>query len=63
MTRDEESARLVQMIKELRAVQKEYFKYRRPADMEKAKKLERQVDKYIAAIEAGEEKQAELFGQ
>jgi hypothetical protein len=62
MDYQEEYGRFMTLVKDTRATQKEYFKYRRPSDMEKAKKLERQIDAYIAAIEAGEDKQADLFG-
>jgi len=36
-----------QLVKAMRAAQKQYFKERIPANLEKAKRLERQVDAWL----------------
>lgn len=40
--------RLVDKVRRMRGYQKEYFKYRARADLDRAKILERDVDKIIA---------------
>lgn len=54
----------VKLVKEMRKAQKDFFKFRRPLDMQTAKQLEKDVDKMIAAFEvqsALERSQQELF--
>lgn len=54
----------VKLVKEMRKAQKDFFKFRRPLDMQTAKQLEKDVDKMIAALEVQstlEHSQQELF--
>ena len=54
----------VKLVKDMRKAQKDFFKFRRPLDMQTAKQLEKEVDKTIAALEVQstpEHSQQELF--
>lgn len=41
--------KLLELVDQMRAAQREYFKTRSPAAMDRAKKLEREVDRQLAA--------------
>ena len=54
----------IKLVKEMRKAQKNFFKHRRPLDMQTAVQLEKEVDKMIAALEVQntlERSQQELF--
>lgn len=48
-------------VKEMRAAQREYFRYRSNTALQKAKKLEKEVDDLIKQEESGNNKQQKLF--
>lgn len=54
--------RLVDKVRQMRGWQREYFKYRARSDLDRARKLEREVDKIIAEeVKARTSKQIELL--
>lgn len=53
---------LVDKVRRMRGVQKEYFKYRAKVDLDRARRLEREVDTLIdAAVQNQKSNQTELF--
>lgn len=54
--------RLVDKVRKMRGVQKEYFKYRAKVDLDRARRLEREVDDLIGEeVKIQQSKQKELF--
>lgn len=52
-------AEFEQLVKEMRAMQRAYFRTREPQTLQACKRLESEVDRRIAAME---DQQMELFG-
>ena len=65
MTQDEiqkKYDRLVDRVRRMRGLQKEYFKYRASDDLKKAKTLEREVDQIIEEeVKTQKSNQQEIF--
>lgn len=65
MTQDElqkKHDRLVDKVRQMRGVQREYFKYRAGSDLQRAKVLEREVDQIIDdEVKIRKSKQQEIF--
>jgi hypothetical protein len=54
--------RFVDKVRQMRGLQREYFRYRARADLDRARKLEREVDQLITEeINRIKSKQKELF--
>lgn len=54
--------RLVDKVRQMRGAQKEYFKYRAKADLDRSKRLEREVDQMIQEeVERQKSGQQEMF--
>ena len=52
-----------QMVLDMRTAQKNFFRYRDPADLRKSKELERKVDNYLDRKQQQEkDPQPDLFG-
>lgn len=54
--------RLLDKVRQMRGAQKEYFRYRASADLERSKRLEREVDHLVAEeVKEKESRQERLF--
>ena len=54
--------RLVDKVRQMRGLQKEYFKYRIRADLERCRRLEREVDQILTEeVNIQKSKQSNLF--